>query len=85
MVSQSVGSGAAGGELLDRVVILHAGHLRRLLADYVTYYNTERVHSRFGDTPDGRPADTRPSPTANRVGLPRAGGLPHRYVWQEAA
>ena len=37
------------------------------------------------DTPAGRPVETRPSPTAKIVSLPRCGGLHHRYVWSEAA
>ena len=43
------------------------------------------VHTRLGDSPEGRPIETRPSATGRVVGLPRVGGLHHRYVWAEAA
>ena len=72
-------------ELLDHVIVFGERHLRRLLAEYVAYYNAEWVHTRLGDSPDGRPPETRPSPTARVVGLPRVGGLHHRYAWAKAA
>jgi len=37
------------------------------------------------DSPIGRPTECRPSPEARIVGLPRVGGLHHRYQRQEAA
>ena len=61
------------------------GHLRRLLRGYITYYNADRVHTCLADAPDGRPREDRPSFGAKVAGLPRVGGLHHRYVWQEAA
>jgi transposase InsO family protein len=72
-------------ELLDHVVVLGERHLRRLLEEYVDYYNAERVHTRLEDSPDGRPCEARISPSARVVALPRVGGLHHRYVWCEAA
>jgi hypothetical protein len=33
----------------------------------------------------GRPTEHRPTPEAQVVGLPRVGGLHHRYEWREAA
>ena len=60
-------------------------HLRRLLRDFVTYYNMERVHTVIRDAPVGRTIEARPSPDAKVVGLPRVGGLHHRYIWREAA
>ena len=77
--------GTCRRELLDHVVVFGERHLRRLLADYVAYYNAERTHTRIGDSPDGRPMEPRPSPTARVVALPRVGGLHHRYVWAKAA
>jgi transposase InsO family protein len=72
-------------ELLEHVIVFNEEHLRRLLREYVSYYNTERVHTRLRDAPAGRRTETRPSPNAQVVGLPRVGGLHHRYVWREAA
>ena len=77
--------GTCRRELLDHVIVFGEGHLRRLLADCVAYYNTERVHTGLGDSPDGRSIEPRPSPTARVVAFPRVGGLHHRYVWAKAA
>ena len=77
--------GTCRRELLDHVIVFGEHHLRRLLAEYVAYYNAERVHTRLADSPESRPTDTRPSLSASVVGLPRVGGLHHRYVWTDAA
>jgi hypothetical protein len=44
-----------------------------------------QVHTRLRDAPEGRPVEARPCSDAKIVGLPRVGGLHHRYVWREAA
>jgi len=77
--------GSVRRELLDHVVVFNEGHLRRLLREYVDYYNDERVHTSIKDAPIRRPVDSRPSASATVVGLPRVGGLHHRYRWSEAA
>ena len=78
--------GSARRELLDHVVVFNERHLRHLLRDYVAYYNAERVHTQLRDSPEGcRPIQDRPSSDARVVGLPRVGGLHHRYLWREAA
>ncbi len=77
--------GSCRHELLDHVIVLGERHLRRLLFEYVAYYNGERVHTSLGDSPHGRPAETRPEATGNVVALTRVGGLQHRYAWREAA
>ena len=79
------GVGSARRELLDHVIILNENHLRRLLQEYVDYYNTDRVHTQLRDSPMRRPTEHRPFPEAQIVGKPRVGGLHHRYEWQEAA
>jgi hypothetical protein len=71
--------------LLDHVIVFDERHLGRLLDDYVSYYNAEPVHTRLGDSPEGRPTETRPSHAARVGALPRVGDLHHRYVWAEAA
>ena len=63
----------------------NAQHLRRLLREYIDYYNDDRVHTQLRDSPTGRPTEDRPSLDARIVGLPRVGGLHHRYAWREAA
>jgi hypothetical protein len=77
--------GTVRRELLDHVVVLNEAHLRRLLREYVEYYNSGHVHSSLCDTPAGRATDARPFDRAHVVGRPRVGGLHHRYVWREAA
>ena len=77
--------GSVRRELLDHVVVLDEEHLRRLLQEYVEYYHTERVHTSLGDAPVGRATDAGPSERARVIGLPRMGGLHHRYVWCDAA
>ncbi len=77
--------GSVRRELLDHVVVLSAGHLRRLLREYVDYYNADRVHTAIGDAPAGRESESRTSCGAKVIGLPRVGGLHHRYAWRNAA
>ena len=77
--------GSARRELLDHVIVFNERHLRLLFRDYVAYYNADRVHTRLRDAPEGRPIETRPCSDAKIMGLPRVGGLHHRYVWREAA
>jgi len=77
--------GSVRRELLDHVIVLNEDHLRRLLREYVGYYNNERVHTSIGDAPNSRAVESRPAKHAKVVGLPRVGGLHHRYRWCEAA
>jgi transposase InsO family protein len=77
--------GSARRELLDHVIVLNENHLRRLLREYVDYYNRDRVHTQLRDSPAGRPTEKRTSSEAQVIGLPRVGGLHHRYLWREAA
>lgn len=77
--------GSVRRELLDHVVVLSEDHLRRLLQEYVHYYNRERVHTSIGDAPEVRGVEERPSDRAKVISLPRVGGLHHRYAWAEAA
>ncbi|MHC4670670.1 MAG: integrase core domain-containing protein, partial [Planctomycetota bacterium] len=60
--------------MLDHVILFNERHLRRLLRASVTYYNTERVHTRLRDAPEGRRTEPRPSPSAKVIGFPRVGG-----------
>ena len=71
--------------VIDHVIALNEDHRRRLLRDYVTYYNAELVHTVLGDSPNGRPIEARPSTDAKVAGLPRVGRLHHRCPWKTAA
>jgi hypothetical protein len=69
--------GSRRRELLDRIVILHEGQLRRLLREYVDYYSRDRCHLGLEkDAPDLRSAQRRPSRRARVVSLPRGGRAP---------
>jgi transposase InsO family protein len=77
--------GSVRRELLDHVVVLNERHLRRILREYVDYYNSERVHTSISDAPIGRAVESQPSEHAKVIGFPRVGGLHHRYTWREAS
>jgi putative transposase len=77
--------GSCKRELIDHVIVLNEEHLRRLLRDYVRYYNADRVHTIIQNSPEGRATEPRPSMSAKVVGLPRVGGLHRRYAWKAAA
>jgi hypothetical protein len=47
--------GSVRRELLEHVVVLNEGHSRRLLREYLGYYDRERVHTSIAAAPIGRP------------------------------
>jgi len=78
--------GSCRRELLDHIIALNEEHLRRRIRDYVDYYHVDRIHDSLEkDAPYRRPVEPKPSATAAVVGIPRLGGLHHRYTWHEAA
>jgi len=73
--------GSVRRECLDHVVVLGEAHLRRVLREYVAYFNQDRPHQGIGQHIPGRAAA---SPAhAGGVGNVRAfpvlGGLHHAY------
>lgn len=78
--------GSCRREMLDHIIPLNEPHLRRLLREYVTYHNEERIHDSLDkDTPNRRAVEHRPSPVAKVISNARLGGLHHRYRWSVAA
>jgi putative transposase len=78
--------GSCRRELLDHVIPLNERHLRRLLREYVTYHNEDRIHDSLNkDTPNRRPVEHKSSPVATVTSCCRLGGLHHRYGWSVAA
>ena len=74
------------GELLDHVVVLSEADARKLIADYVAYYNDDRCHLSLNKvSPAPRPIRARPSRDAEVIAIPRIGGIHHRYEWRDAA
>jgi putative transposase len=69
--------GSCRRELLDHVIALNERHLKRLLAEYVSYHYEDRTHLGLGKgTPGCRPRCV----TSGRVlSYDRLSGLHHRY------
>jgi putative transposase len=78
--------GSCRREILDHVIALNEQHLRRLIRDYVNYYQQDRIHDSLGkDTTDRRLVEQKPDADATVISIPRLGGLHHRYAWRQAA
>jgi len=77
--SSSACIGTIRRELLDHVIVLNAGHLRRRLRSYLDYYHASRTHLALEkDAPEPRAVE--PPEQGRLVALPQVGGLHHRYV-----
>jgi transposase InsO family protein len=71
--------GSIRRECLDHMIVLGAGHVRRILLSYADYYNRARTHlSLSKDAPDGR--TIQPPDQGNVTALEHVGGLHHEYV-----
>ncbi|HEY6290266.1 MAG TPA: integrase core domain-containing protein, partial [Terriglobia bacterium] len=69
--------GSCRREILDHVIPLNRDHLRRILRDYVTYHEADRLHDSLAkDAPNGRAVEQRPgnSTIAMRGAKPRRWG-----------
>jgi len=77
--------GGCRRELLDHAIPRNEQHLRRLVRDYVAYFQEDGIHDALGkDTPNRRPVERSPSPQATAISSARLGGLHHRYSWRAA-
>jgi transposase InsO family protein len=71
-------------ECLDHTVILGERHLRRVLGEYVSYFNRWRPHRSIGQPPACAPLSRMPGRQSGKVvAVPALGGLHH--VYQRAA
>jgi putative transposase len=73
--------GSVRRECLDHVIIFSERHLRRLVREYVDYFNSARPHQgidRIPDPPDLAGIDE-PQPYHSVVSVPVLGGLHHDY------
>jgi putative transposase len=69
-----------GRELLDRILIMNAHHLRKVLAEYETYVNAHRPHRALRQA---GPFRALPDPVDAEVRVTRGdrlGGLLHEYA-----
>jgi putative transposase len=73
--------GSARRECLDHVLVLGEGHLRRVLREYVAYYNRDRPHQGLHQRVPDAPLEEAPRPgQGGRVHVvPILGGLHHAY------
>ena len=70
--------GSLRRECTDHVIVTGAAHLRRVLREYVAYYNADRTHVALDkDSPATRLV--LPPGRGRVLALPRVGGLHHRY------
>jgi putative transposase len=67
-------------ELLDHLIVISARHLKRLINDYIRYYDDDRTHLALAKgTPAGRDAQSSTDADGGVASSPRLGGLHHRY------
>ena len=68
-------------ECLDHLLVLGEAHLRRILREYVAYFNTARPHQGLGQRVPAGPEGCAPGallPGSVRA-VPVLGGLHHAY------
>jgi len=70
--------GSLRRECTDHVIVTSAAHLRRVLREYVAYYNADRTHVAL-DKDSPAPQPVLPPGRGQVIALPRVGGLHHRY------
>ncbi len=75
--------GSVRRECVDHVLLLGERHLRRVLAEYVTYFNGARPHQGIGQGVPTAPAPSGPQRRTHVkegvLALPVLGGLHHEY------
>ena len=70
--------GSIRRDCLDHMIILSEKHLKKIMAEYIQYYNQNRGHESLdGDSPETR--EVQPPGTGKIVSIPVLGGLHHIY------
>jgi len=65
-------------EALDHFIFFGLGHIRRVVKEYIRYYNAARPTQAIGAIPDPYPELKKPPPPAGKlVALPVLGGIQH--------
>jgi transposase InsO family protein len=72
--------GSCRRELLDRVLIRNARHLRQVLAAYESHYNTHRPHRSLAQAAPLRPLDDPETGDIKVIRRDRIGGVIHEYA-----
>ncbi len=77
---------SAREDLTNHTIIFNKDHLRRLMREYIDYYNKDHCHLSLNrDSPLGRTAQKKPSDSTKIIAIPRLGGIQQRYEWKEVA
>ncbi len=71
--------GSVRRECLDHVLVLREAHLRRVLAEYVAYFNALRPHQSLAQRVPASPPAALPGPRGPIRVVPVLGGLHHAY------
>ena len=72
-------------ECLDHLIVWNERHLRRVLREYLAYYNATRPHQSLdGEPPAGPRLVSRRAESQRLVSRPVLGGLHHEYSWAAA-
>lgn len=67
-------------DLLDHVIVVNQRHLKRLMNDYIRYYQDDRTHLALAKgTPAGRKVASKSDVGGTVIAMPKLGGLHHRY------
>lgn len=74
-------NGTLRRELLNHVIIKDEFHLRRLLREYIDFYNTRRMHSGLMESPYGNTIACKRPAGAKLKSKPVLNGLHHIYYW----
>ena len=70
-------------DCLDHVIVFNARHLRKVLDEYIAYYNESRTHLGIEkDCPE--PLAVENAGSGEITALPVLGGLHHRYTRRAA-
>jgi transposase InsO family protein len=72
--------GSLRRELLDRMLILNARHLRRVLAEYEHHFNTHRPHRSLGHAAPLRALPQPDTTDTKIIRRDRLGGAIHEYM-----
>jgi transposase InsO family protein len=70
-------------ECLDHIIILNEKHLRKVLREFIGYYNDSRTHQSLNDN-SPNPREIEPPEKGEVHSIPFLGGLHHRYYRQAA-
>ncbi|MES0491563.1 MAG: integrase core domain-containing protein [Leptospirales bacterium] len=73
-------NGTLRRELLNHVIVKDEFHLRKLLNEYIEFYNNHRMHSGLMDSPEGGTIQKRPQ-GAKLKSRSVLNGLHHIYYW----